>query len=84
MRKMTISISITEDFKSIIPIEKFTAWKGRSVSKIKNNKRSIVYGGGLKDNLHRLNEKMVIGRGFKITKTLKKNKTVGYFVLLKK
>ncbi|MEC8624333.1 MAG: hypothetical protein VXY34_05905 [Bdellovibrionota bacterium] len=79
-----IYIDYGEDFKSIIPIEKFNAWKGRSVSKIKNNKRSIVYGGGLKDNLHQLNDKMVIGRGFKITKTLKKNKTVGYFVLLKK
>ena len=31
-------IDYGEDFKSIIPLEEFNAWKGRSVSKIKNNK----------------------------------------------
>ena len=69
-----ILIDYGADFKSLIPFEEFSSWRGRSVSKIKNNKRSLVYGGGLKDNIRQLNDEMVIGQGFKISKVLKKKK----------
>ncbi len=72
------------DFKKLIPKEEFSSWRGRRVNKIKNNKRNVVYGGGLIDYLHTINDSMVIGKGIIKTKIMKKTKTMGYFILIKK
>ena len=72
------------DFKTLLPKEVFDSWRGRAVQKIKNNNMSLVYGGGLMDRLHKINDSIIIGQAFKVTKVLKKTKTMGYFILVKK
>ncbi|MEE2744105.1 MAG: hypothetical protein VYD54_09370 [Bdellovibrionota bacterium] len=72
------------DFKTLLPKEAFDSWRGRAVQKIKNNNMSLVYGGGLMDRLHKINDSIIIGQAFKVTKVLKKTKTMGYFILVKK
>jgi len=71
------------NFKKLIPRKQFRQWKGRTFKQVKNNHRSVVYGGGLLDDCYQLNKEILVLKAYKISKRSGKKRTFTYDAILK-
>ena len=71
------------NFKKIIPLKEYKKWKGRAFKKVKNNRFSPIYGGGLLDDCYKINKDTLILKAYKISKRSGKKKTFAYDIIFR-